>query len=327
MDSPAAAATTESPAQSDPGVSIVVPAYNYAQYLEAAVRSVLAQDYRPLEVIIVDDGSRDETPALGLRLAAETRLVRYVHQQNAGLSAARNTGIREARHPFVAFLDADDEWLPGMLSTVMAAYRSLPEDTGLVACSSRRVTAEGAPIVEKQVNRWGNRYFSGRELLMKTRFMPSCAVARRECFQEAGDFDTTLRSSEDRDMWARIGMNRRVYHVDQPLVNIRKHASNMSRHADRMRAAMRQVRRKARGAELAPAWRVDFWLPLAAIDHFQAGWMYWDEGRPARALFHAAASILVWPLPINHLAVAEPAFFRLRAALRFLLARRPTPSA
>ena len=322
MDSAAA-----SPSLSETGVSVVIPAYNYGQYLELAVRSALAQHHRPLEVLIVDDGSTDGTPESGRRLAAESPSVRYIRQENAGLPAARNTGIGAARHPFIAFLDADDAWEPEMLSTAIAAFRAQPETTGIVACNSFRTDPEGVPIGEKRTAPRGDRYFSAAEILTKTRFMPSCVVARRSCFDAAGTFDTSLRSSEDRDMWVRIAMSWRVFYIDRALVRIRKHAANMSRHADRMIEAMGRVRRKAQNAGVVPRWHAGYWLRLLAIEHFQAGWMYWDEGRTGLALMHAAASLALWPLPLDARDLHEPSFFRARAALRFLLARHPRAAA
>jgi glycosyltransferase involved in cell wall biosynthesis len=279
-----------------------------------------------MEVLIIDDGSTDGTPDLGRRLAVESPRVRYIRQENAGLSAARNAGLREARHPFVAFLDADDEWLPGMLPAVMAAFHAQPPDTGLIACNSFRIDSGGEAIGEKRTAPRGDRYFTAADILIKTRFMPSCVVARRSCFETAGFFDTQLRSSEDRDMWIRIARTHRVFYLDQPLVRIRKHGSNMSRCADRMLRAMRSVRQKAFHARVVPAADAGFWLRMLAIEHFQAGWMYWDEALRSRALLHAGASLLLWPLPLNRRDLHEPPLFRPRAAVRFLLGRRPAPA-
>jgi glycosyltransferase involved in cell wall biosynthesis len=308
------------------GVSVIIPAFNYAQYLEGAVRSALTQTRQPVEVIIVDDGSTDSTPELGANLARDLPGVRYFRQQNAGLSAARNTGIGLASHPFLTFLDCDDEFFPEMIETLMRAFDAQPPDTGLVACATIRVDREGVPIGEKRVRPRGSRGYSAADIVMKTRF-PCCVLARRSCFDSAGLFDTSLRSSEDRDMWIRIGVHQRIYYLDQPLVRIRRHESNMSRNADRMRGAMRRVRHKAFEARVVPCTHAGFWLRVLAIDHFQGAWMYWDEGRRFRALLHATISLVLWPLPLDHHNLHEPPFFRLRAALRFLLARRPHLSA
>jgi glycosyltransferase involved in cell wall biosynthesis len=304
------------------GVSVVIPAYNYLQYLDAAIRSAFAQCHRPIEVIVIDDGSTDQTPELAHQLQHEFPALHYIRQQNAGLSAARNTGIRHASHPFIAFLDADDEWLPEMLETIMADFAHQSASTPAVACNSYRVDPSGTPIGEKLTAPRGNRFFTARDILLKTRFMPSSVVARRRCFDSAGLFDTTLRSSEDRDMWIRLASLAPIRYIDQPLVRIRRHAGNMSRNADRMRVASRHVRHKAIHAHVVPRSHAGFWLRVLAIDHFQGAWMYWDEGRSFRALLHAVASLALWPLPLDHRDLHEPPFFRFRATARFLLRRK-----
>jgi len=300
------------------GVSVIIPAYNYAQYLEGAVRSALAQTHRPIEVIIVDDGSTDATPELGEKLARELPTVRYLRQENAGLSAARNTGIGLAAYPFVTFLDCDDEFLPEMVETLMRAFDAQPPDTALIACRTIRIDREGRPIGQKRLPALGDRAYTAADILMKTRF-PCCVVARRSCFDSAGLFDPALRSSEDRDMWIRIGVGHRIYYIDEPLVRIRRHESNMSRNTGRMRAAMRRVRQKAIEARVTPLSHVAFWLRVFAFDHFQGAWMYWDEGRAFPALFHIALSMALWPFPLDHRDLFEPPLFRLRAAARFIL--------
>ena len=302
------------------GVSVVIPAYNYAQYLERAVRSAFAQRHAPIEVLIIDDGSTDETAELAGRLTSEFSNLRYIRQENAGLSAARNTGIRNASHPFVAFLDADDEWLPEMLGTVMEDFARQPASTPAAACNSYRVDPNGSPTGEKLTADRGDRFFTAADILMKTRFMPSNTVARRSAFESAGLFDTDLRSSEDRDMWIRLAAaNGPIRYLDRPMVCIRRHGSNMSRNADRMLDAMRRVRRKARLAGVVPRENAGFWLRILAIAHFSGAWMYWDEGRVLRAIFHSVISLALWPLPLDHRDLHEPPFFRLRAAGRFLI--------
>jgi hypothetical protein len=174
-------------------------------------------------------------------------------------------------------------------------------------------------IGEKKTLPRGDRYFTAADILMKTRFMPSSVIARRTAFDTAGFFDTTLRSSEDRDMWIRLAAAAPIRYLDQALVRIRRHGSNMSRNAGRMRRAMRQVRKKCRRNGVVRRSGAGFWLRVLAIDHFQGGWMYWDEGRVSRALLHSLLSLLLWPWPLDHRDLHEPRFFRLRAAARFLL--------
>src|SRR5690242_10687505 len=96
-----------------PGVSVIIPAYNYARFLPQAIESALQQDYPEFEVLVVDDGSTDNTAEIAAVYSRADKRVRYLHQKNAGLPAARNTGIQHARFDFIGFLDADDAWLPG----------------------------------------------------------------------------------------------------------------------------------------------------------------------------------------------------------------------
>ena len=317
-----------------PEVSVVIPAYNYGRYLRCAIDSALAQSFANLEVIVVDDGSTDDTPAI-VRSCPDPR-VRYLHQANAGLSAARNTGIREARAPFIALLDADDLWLPGMLAAAMERFASLPKEAGVVACASTRVDVDGRPIGGKAFFPSGDRWFTASEIVLQSRFMPSTVVARREAYAECGEFDTTLRSSEDRDMWIRIGMRFRIFHLGTPSVLIRKHGSNMSKHAERMRCNMRKVIGKAWSARVMPRWDLPFWLRVLSIFHFQNAWMRFDEQRPWAAVWDGVLSLLLWPWFPKPRELNEPPFFRMRGCGRFVLAgistlragaRPETPSA
>src|SRR6478736_2185706 len=117
-----------------PAVSIVIPAYNYAHYLPETIASVLAQSFARFELLVVDDGSTDNTKAV-VQALKDPR-IRYVWQPNRGLSAARNTGIAECRFNYVAFLDADDLWQPDFLECVMAEYSRLEPEYALVATAT-----------------------------------------------------------------------------------------------------------------------------------------------------------------------------------------------
>jgi len=306
-----------------PTVSVVIPAYNYGRYLREALDSVLAQTFADLEAVVVDDGSTDDTAAI-VRTYADPR-VRYIYQANAGLSAARNTGIRETRAPFIALLDADDMWLPGMLATVMARFAECPPEVGMIACASTRVDEKGAPLGGKTFAHSRDRWFTARDIVLQNRFMPSTVVARRQAYAACGDFDTTLRSSEDRDMWIRIGSRFRIWHIGAPQVLIRKHTSNMSKHADRMRVNMWKVIGKAYAARVAPWWNFVFWLRVTSIFYFQNAWMRFDEGRFLGALSDGALSLVLWPAFPDRSELNEPSLFRIRGFLRFAIAAVASP--
>jgi glycosyltransferase involved in cell wall biosynthesis len=300
-----------------PGVSVVIPAYNYARFLPGAIESVLNQTYPRFELIVVNDGSTDETAEVVARYGGR---VRYIYQENAGLSAARNTGIRAAEFPFVSFLDADDEFAPDLLDRIMSVFASLPPNFGLVSCRELQIDANGDFRPQKSLDLGGDWEITIRDVLLKTRF-PACGlVVRREVFEQCGYFDTSLRSSEDRDMWIRIAVCWRLHQVAEPLVRIRQHAQSMSKNGDRMKENMRQVIRKAYAARVVPRTAIVFWLQVISFFHYQTAWMYHDMKRHPAALRDLLTSMILWPFFAKNRTLNEPALFRLRSLRRFLAA-------
>ncbi|MBI3874468.1 MAG: glycosyltransferase family 2 protein [Verrucomicrobia bacterium] len=299
-----------------PGVSVIIPAYNYARFLPEAVESALRQDYPNFEVIVVNDGSTDETPQI---LAGYGERIRAIHQANAGLPAARNTGIRAARFPFVAFLDADDVWLPGMLRSGMETFARLSDDFAIVACDDAIMDAGGAPRPARRFDSEWAREITIHDILLQTRFSPSAVIAKKAALEECGGFDPALRSSEDRDMWVRMAARRRVFRTADVHVRIRKHGANMSAHADRMKANMIRVIQKAWRERLVPRRRFWFWLQVIAFHHFQTAVMFNGAGRSAAAFRDLLVSALCWPWFPNATRLNQPAFFRLRRLVRFTL--------
>ncbi len=302
-----------------PGVSVVIPAYNYERFLKQAIDSALNQDYPLLEIVVVDDGSTDKTAELVATLSETTNKIRYIYQKNAGLPAARNTGIREAKFDYVGFLDADDEWLPNMLSRAMESFAQLPKEFGIVACRSNHIDAQGAPLLLKKLTPDLPQEITCRDILLKTRFSPSSVVARRSALIECGYFDVNLRSSEDRDMWIRIASRHRVMLNPDRLMLIRLHPVSMSTHADRMKLNARKVFQKAYRNGLVSKLDFVFWLRVLSFAYFQTAWMYQGEGRRFKALREMALSILTWPLFLKTGELNEPAFFRLRGLARFTI--------
>ena len=206
-----------------PTVSVVIAAYNAERWIAGAIRSVLGQDYPVLEVIVVDDGSTDATREV---VVPFQELVRYVFQENAGSAAARNHGIRLARGELVAFLDADDLWLPGKLAAQVACLQAHPDcgwcytDAWLVDASTRSKKvrlSQLSPMTEGWV----------LEALLLSNFVPfSSALVRREALEAVGGFreGPDRRISEDWDLWLRMAAYYPVCRVAEPLVLIRDHA-------------------------------------------------------------------------------------------------------
>jgi glycosyltransferase involved in cell wall biosynthesis len=203
-------------------VSVVIPAYNIAEYVGRAIESVLAQRRKADEIIVVDDGSTDGTAQAIKKYLPQ---VKYIHQENRGLAGARNTGIRNSTCDFVAFLDGDDEWLPDFLDKHLSL---LARNPSLVWSSSNYYSvlhAEGrqAPIIEtakavKALN--GNEYFPDffAAYAMGIVGLPDTMVMRRDIVMDAGMYDESLRFAEDWDMWMRVAYRwPRIGYVAEPM--------------------------------------------------------------------------------------------------------------
>jgi glycosyltransferase involved in cell wall biosynthesis len=233
-----------------PRVSAVIPTYNHACYVPGAVESVLAQSFDDLEVVVVDDGSTDETADVLRRLGER---IRYIPLGHRGLAAARNAGIRAARGRYVAFLDADDLWLPDKVSMQVACLDREPA-IGLVYCEAALFN-EASPATTTPHSYWAH-HPSGKTLpwLLRQNVVPSpTPMVRRELFDQVGLFDETLSACEDWDMWIRIAQRSEFAYVDRVLAKYRVHATNMSRDHERMMTNGLRVLEKAFSAPgLAP---------------------------------------------------------------------------
>ncbi len=226
-----------------PTVSVVIPAYNAAWCVRRAIDSVLAQDFRDYELIVVDDGSTDDTPAV---LASYGDRIRVLRKSNGGLSSARNAGIDAARGSYVAFLDADDWWLPGKLSRQVAFMRSHPE-LGFTSTTARVEDPQG-----RLLNLWACACWQGP--FIDHLFCANADVAgsgsavmvKRSLFEQIGGFDESLRSLEDIDMWMRLASVSNYGCLDEPLVVILRRPDSMSRNLLVMREAAIRVMYKNR---------------------------------------------------------------------------------
>lgn len=285
---------------SAPRVSVVIPAYNAAWCVRRALDSVLAQEYRDFEVIVVDDGSQDDTAAI---LATYGAALRVVRKPNGGLSSARNAGIAAAHGEYVAFLDADDWWLPGKLSRQVALMDSRRE---LLFCSTTSGvrTPEGRRLPDWRCGR-GDR--PALECIFAVNAhvagSGSSVLAKREAFARAGGFDESLRSLEDIDMWMRLAALGGYACIDEPLAVIEKSADSMSGNLDVMRAAAIQVLRKNR-ALLPDGLRGAFWRgAFASMLSDYAKWAY-RKGRTVQALGDLLHALSLAPLGRGRLSLS-----------------------
>jgi glycosyltransferase involved in cell wall biosynthesis len=208
-------------------VSVVIPTYNRAPFIAETIASVLAQTHREVEIIVVDDGSTDNTAEVVARFGER---VRYVWQQNSERSVTRNHGLELSRGEFVSFLDSDDCWLPEALDELAGALNAEPA-AGLAAAGCAIVREDGQVL---------DLFYPGggvegilpdgfRELL-RTNLIgsPSAVLLRRSALDKAGRFDEDRRllGVEDWELWARIAFHAPVLCHRRPLVRYRRHRSN-----------------------------------------------------------------------------------------------------
>ena len=210
------------------GTDVVIPLYNGAAYVEGALRSVLEGSMLPRRIIVVDDGSSDEGPSLVKAMAKEERRteITLIRQANQGPNAARETGRRFSGSPLIAFLDADDEWMPRKLEAQVDLMQR--SGAGLVYCGYRLIDKDGRRILGARIVPPKLRGQVFDELLKENRISGSASAVliRRSTLDAAGAFDSALRGSEDLDMWLRIARISAVDYVDEDLVRVRRHAGN-----------------------------------------------------------------------------------------------------
>ena len=196
-------------------ITVVIPTYNRYILLKRALRSVFAQTYRVTEVIVVDDGSSDDTALISKDFPSIT----YLYQQNRGVSAARNLGVANANSPWIAFLDSDDEWLEEKLEKQVAFHKESEELC--VSYTDEHWIRNGSCVkIPKKFHKKGESVFL--ENLSYCNIAPSSTLIERAFFQNMGGFDESLVVCEDYDLWLRILLKHKMGLLKEKLIN--KHA-------------------------------------------------------------------------------------------------------
>lgn len=277
-------------AKSDPTslVSVIVPTYNSAPYIVDAIESVLAQTYQNLEIIVIDDGSNDN--ARGVLVPYRDKIT-YLYQENRGVSAARNLGIGHAKGEYIAFLDADDIWLPGKLDRQMQFLEGNTNvalvfgDAELFDVNRTDIPCPEQRMSKSRLEERETPKDDVFELLLYGNFITTSTVMlRRSCLERVGGFDESLRSVEDRDLWLRIADKFCIGYIQAVLCRKRLHGSNISSDAplaaaSRIKVLERAVRRRwKRDAELPSGVRTSL-----AVAYFSLGYSYFDRGDYQRA--------------------------------------------
>jgi glycosyltransferase involved in cell wall biosynthesis len=229
-------------------VSVIIPCFNQSQYMRTAIASALAQTRPAHEVIVVNDGSTDSTAEVAAEYGAS---IRYVWQPNQGLAGARNTAIQRASGDYVAFLDCDDEWLPGFLEAMSAAVAAHPA-SAVLYCSARCIDSAGRELPQLAGNKQVPTGAMHQTLLEANFLIPSTVMAKRAVILAAGGFDPALRSCEDWDLFLRLARDHEFTAVPECLARYRIHEHSLSADVEKMLAAARAVIEKQFGPEAEP---------------------------------------------------------------------------
>ena len=196
-----------------PEVSVIIPTYNRCERVVRAVQSVLDQSFKDLEIVVVDDGSTDDTEAHLVPYGTSIKYIR--HPANRGVSAARNKGIENSSGRWIAFLDSDDYWLKEKLHLQMEFLRQTPD---AVACQTEEIWIRGGKRVNpKKIHKKPPGEIFQRSL-RRCLVSPSSVILKRSVFDEVGFFDETLEAAEDYDLWLRISCKHPIHLIDRDLV-------------------------------------------------------------------------------------------------------------
>jgi glycosyltransferase involved in cell wall biosynthesis len=276
------------PADEMPLVTVVVPAYNAGRFLAEAIRSAQRQTYERVEILVVDDGSTDDTAEQVHALTAADPRVRLLRQENGGVAAARNRGIEAARGAFVAPLDADDLWYPEKLARQVQAMMAADETVGLVYTGWERLEEDGRPVPGSVRAPKGGGEMADRLVLGNVISCASVPLFRRACLDVVGGYDDHRRfrgqGCEDWDLYLRMAERYAFAVVPECLVGYRRSrgsmstgCAGMSRSYDVMMARLVQ-RRDALPRHLLRRSRSGFYRYLSDVcrrSDDRSGALYW----------------------------------------------------
>jgi glycosyltransferase involved in cell wall biosynthesis len=242
------------PVDARPLVSVIIPCYNQGRFLREAIESAARQTHGAIEIIVVDDGSTDDTSFV----AAASARVRLIRQRNQGAAAARNAGLAASSAAFVVFLDADDRLLPSAVETGLRAL-AIHSDWSFVTGHVRLIAADGATAgTPQQEHASANPY----EALLRSNYIwsPGAVLYRRDALRAHGAFDPSAGGSADYELNIRLARRMAFGCHHEPVLECRQHPASMSSNLEYMLASAvsvrRRLRRHVRGRpEIVNAWR------------------------------------------------------------------------
>jgi glycosyltransferase involved in cell wall biosynthesis len=293
----------------NPLVSVIVPAYNAEAHLADTLRSILDQTYRPIKVIVADDGSTDGTADVARSFGKD---IVYVHHENRGPAGARNLGLKHVEGDYVAFLDADDLWHPKKLEIQVAFMEAHPD---FVITGTNRVDfQDGAiPIWPELEPNQPHLLIPGETVIIWNRFTTSTVLTRTEAVRRAGEFDETIFGPEDWDIWRRILHNHCGGHLRTSLTAYRIVGGSVSSNPQRMFENNKKVIAKSYADN--PHLSLRTRLRAGSNLHLDAALMFM-ESESWRPLREILISFALWPFRIRP---NQPRHIRLKIATNMAL--------
>jgi glycosyltransferase involved in cell wall biosynthesis len=304
-----------------PEISVVIPTRNRAPYLVEALGSVFSQTFTDYEVILVDDGSTDDTLSV-LTPYIKRQKVQYVFQEPAGVSAARNRGINLAQAPYIAFLDSDDLFLPSKLAKQMKLFEHEPQ-LGYVHCSFSKFDDQGRDLGVRDTSRFSGWIYPGILQEWSVLMAMPCMLMRTEVIKEVGGFDESMAWAEDLDLWRRIARRYAVGAVPEPLVRVRVHSSSTS--FDRAKGSQGFERYLDKAFVDDPGLTPVFKRRAQAKMHAKLGQNLLGEGgaqEMKKVRGYSIKSLAAWPLQVSALLGLAASFLPLRVRRSFVAGLR-----
>jgi glycosyltransferase involved in cell wall biosynthesis len=270
-------------------ISVVLPSYNHAHWLAECIESALNQSLKPHEIIVVDDGSKDNTREVVSRYP-----VKYIYQENAGISAARNKGLRQSTGDWIAFLDADDYWLPGKLELQVAAIH----DEGLCYCATTKFYNDG----RSKAGEFFDASSANSILRYRNFFNPSSVLVKRDVITQIGGFNEKMPAAEDWEAWLKLSRICKFVSVPERLVMIRLTGQGLSANPEIVLRSMDYII-AAGTADLPPVRRFIESRRMHSTRTTLAALKYRDKGDYSSTLRYALRAFACWPSPFYNRAL------------------------
>jgi len=293
-----------------PKVSVIIPTYNRAKYITEAIESVLNQTYKDYEIIIIDDGSTDNTKQVldeyllskGFKIdnkenyclcsltAKPYTLIRYIYQENKGEAGARNRGIREARGEYIAFLDSDDLWLPNKLK-IQVGNLDNNCNIGMNYCTAKIMNTQGELLcfrpAQPALN--GEDFLKGKRVSMTV-------LVRKDCFSNIDMFDEEIKVGVDTEMWIRLSLKYKIEHINQPLVIMRVHGENISNNEEETYIGHIRIYKKLINGKIGGNFDKKLLRNLLTQSYYLLSRVYFHDGRYSLSFLYSLKAVISNPL-------------------------------